>query len=153
MVKNLLYLALVGLGFLQMLGFVTKQKAIRGIGTVSVASPLPLVFTSVNGYETFSPDFYFEYLDPAGTWQEVKITPEIYSQLQAPYQYRNVLGAAISYGPVLPESLWQPILHYAFVDPGAALSILDLETVPEKRRILLKHKVPAKPSHHRLEIP
>lgn len=151
--KNLLYLALVSLGFLQMLGFLTQQKAIRGIGTVTVASPLPLVFSSVKGYETFSPNFFFEYLDSKGTWQKVKITPEIYSQLKAPYQYRNVLGAAISYGPILPESLWQPILHHAFVDPGNALSILDLDAVPIQRKILLEYTVPSKPSQHRMEIP
>ena len=52
---------LVLLGLLQIIGFATGQKWLKGIGQVSVASPLPIVFTEQKGCETFALDFTLEY--------------------------------------------------------------------------------------------
>ena len=110
--KNLIYVLVVLIGMLQIIGYVTKVDAIRSLGIVSSSAPLPLVFTEVKGVETFVSDFYIRYKDAEGVQQELKLTPEIYKQLRGPYNRRNIYGAAIGYGPVLPESLWNSVLSY-----------------------------------------
>lgn len=151
--RNWLCWSLVVLGFVQMIGYVTNQKAIRGVGAITVAAPLPLVFTTMSGWETFSPEFYFRYKQEHGPWKEVQLTPEIYGQLDAPYQYRNVIGAAFAYGPYLPESMWRPVLNHAFIEPGRATQILGLEEPPSQAVIILKARGQAEPSRHELVLP
>lgn len=110
--RKVIYYLIVIIGFLQTIGFLTKIKPIRSLGIVTAASPLPIVFTEVKGVETFASDFYFRWNNESSEVQEVKVTPELYSRLQGPYNRRNIFGAAIAYGPVLPEKVWQPILNY-----------------------------------------
>lgn len=110
--RKIIYYLIIIIGFLQTIGFLTKIKPIRNLGIVTAASPLPIVFTEVKGVETFASDFFFRWNDSSAETQEVKITPELYSKLRGPYNRRNIFGAAIAYGPVLPEEVWGPILNY-----------------------------------------
>jgi hypothetical protein len=115
-VRRFLYILIVAVGCLQMVGYVSGIKTLRGIGAVTCSSPLPLVFGEVKGVETFAADFYLGYTAANGVDTMVKITPEMYSQLEGPYNRRNVYGAAISYGPVLSSQVWQPILQHGVCD-------------------------------------
>ncbi|MEE9437553.1 MAG: hypothetical protein V3V14_01050 [Saprospiraceae bacterium] len=90
----------------------TKIKAIKDIGILTCASPLPIVFTEVKGVETFASDFYIKYKSDSGENEKIKITPNLYSKIKGPYNRRNIYGAAISYGPVLPDKLWKSVLEY-----------------------------------------
>ena len=108
----------VGIGLLQIIGFATGQKWLKGIGQLTVASPLPIVFTEQKGCETFALDFSIEYGYENGHKGVLPVTPQVYSCFDEPYNYRNVLGAAISYGAILPEKIWRPILEFAFINPG-----------------------------------
>ena len=137
MFNHCLRLGLVLVGLLQFIGFATQQKWLEGIGKVTVASPLPIVFTEQKGCETFALDFALEYEDKNGQTGKVPITPQLYARFDAPYNYRNVLGAAISYGAILPESIWKPVLSYAFIDPGNIGRSFDLETPLRKVTIHL----------------
>ena len=121
-------ICLVGVGLLQFIGFATQQKWLEGMGKVTVASPLPIVFTEQKGCETFALDFTLEYEDKNGQTGKVPITPQLYARFDAPYNYRNVIGAAISYGAILPESIWKPVLSYAFIEPGTIGRSFGLET-------------------------
>lgn len=115
---KILSILLVCIGLIQSIGFITGSKEIKGIGFITAASPLPIVFTQQKGFlETFALDFTLIY-HVNNTEQRIPITPELYSMLDRPYNYRNVLGAAISYGPVLPEELVSSILNYSFIAPG-----------------------------------
>ena len=118
--KNFDYLRilLIALGLLQIIGFATGQKWLKGIGQLTVASPLPIVFTEQKGCETFALDFSIEYEDESGGRGLIPVTPQVYANFDEPYNYRNVLGAAISYGAILPEKIWRPILEFAFINPG-----------------------------------
>jgi hypothetical protein len=103
----------VGIGFLQIVGHVCQSKTIKGLGAMTAASPLPIVFTTVRGLETFSSQFYFQITDKTGNKSEIEITPELYSKLKGPYNRRNVYGAAIAYGPILDSALLHSVLDYA----------------------------------------
>ncbi len=120
---------LVFVGLLQSLGYLMNNKTIKQLGAVTVASPLPIVFTQQKGFlETFALDFTLVY-EENGVKKTIKITPELYSKLDKPYNYRNVLGAAISYGPVLPEALVKSVLDYAFVSPAPLTKAFGLGTL------------------------
>lgn len=115
---KILSVLLVCLGLLQSLGHITGNKTIKNLGLITVASPLPIVFTQQKGFlETFALDFTLVYMKN-NKEKRIKITPELYAQLDKPYNYRNVLGAAISYGPMLPNELVDSVLNYAFINPG-----------------------------------
>ena len=109
---------MVGIGLLQIIGFATGQKWLKGFGQITVASPLPIVFTEQQGCETFALDFSIEYEDETGSRGLFPVTPQVYANFDEPYNYRNVLGAVISYGAILPEKIWRPVLEFAFFDPG-----------------------------------
>lgn len=110
--RKFIYYAVVLIGLLQIIGFVTKIKIVRDLGVITAAAPLPIVFTEVKGVETFASDFYLTWKNENGVEEKVLITPALYSKLKGPYNRRNVYGAAIAYGPVLPEKIWDPILNY-----------------------------------------
>lgn len=110
--RKALYIIVILIGFLQTIGHVTGIKIIKSLGVVTAASPLPIVFTEVKGIETFASDFYIQWTNELNEIERVQMTPEIYSRLKGPYNRRNIFGAAIAYGPVLPETIWSPILNY-----------------------------------------
>lgn len=100
------------LGLLQAIGYVTNSQTIRGLGLSTAASPLPIVFTEVKGVETFASDFYLVWEKENNKSDSLKITSNIYSKLKGPYNRRNVYGAVISYGPVLPQEKIISVLNY-----------------------------------------
>jgi hypothetical protein len=110
--RKYLYYLLILIGLLQIIGYITGSKAVRGLGAVFVSSPLPIVFTEVKGLETFASEFYICYKDQSGKYIEERISPEMYSRLEGPYNRRNIYGAAIAYGPVMDSVIWNSILGY-----------------------------------------
>jgi len=124
---NILAMLLVFVGLLQSLGHVTGSKTLKQLGLLTVASPLPIVFTEQKGFlETFASEFTLVYT-VQGKEKRIQITPELYAKLDKPYNYRNVLGAAISYGPILPKPLVASVLNYAFITPAPLSKALGLE--------------------------
>jgi hypothetical protein len=116
--RNALALVLGIIGCIQMVGYVTGNVVLRGLGAATTASPLPKVFSDVDGLETFASEFTLHYRDGAGTVRELPITPELYGRLGGPYNRRNVYGAALSYAPRLPAGLWESAYCYGFAPDG-----------------------------------
>ena len=109
--------ALLLLGLSQMAGDALGLDWLRGIGAVSVAAPLPRVFSDVRGLETFASRFELE-VETASGVERREIDPELYSRLGGPYNRRNVYGAALSYAPRLPQRLWRQVFCYGFASGG-----------------------------------
>lgn len=116
--RDKLAIALLALGLLQMAGYLTGSRALRGLGAATVASPLPIVFSDVKGLETFASEFTLKVSRVAQISEHIPVTPELYAKFGGPYNRRNVYGAAISYGPRLPEPLWRSVLGYGFCANG-----------------------------------
>ena len=114
------------LGFLQMIGDLSGLRVLKGLGAASAASPAPKVFCSAGGLETFSSRFVLEWRDPAGRRQSLPLSPALYRKLRGPYNRRNVYGAALAYGPVLPDELrdsvlangWRSLVEELGMDPA-----------------------------------
>ncbi len=137
MFKKFIYTLLVLVGLLQSIGFIIKSKEVRGLGMASASSPLPIVFTEVKGVETFASNFYVSYNTSTGEADTVQITPTIYSQLNGPYNRRNVYGAAISYAPVLPDSLRTSVLQFGLCE-GTLLEELGIPSDAKNVSIIIR---------------
>jgi hypothetical protein len=124
--RNRVGLALGLIGCLQMAGYISGSVALRGIGAATAMSPLPKVFSDVDGLETFASEFTLHYRDASGTVTETLITPELYGRLGGPYNRRNVYGAALSYAPRLPAALWEAVYCHGLAPEGALRSELGL---------------------------
>jgi hypothetical protein len=109
---------LLVIGLLQMTGDLLRLPAVKGVAAATGASPAPKVFSSIQGLETFSSNFYVEWKDRNGDAHSEKLTPEVYSRIQGPYNRRNIFGAALSYAPVLEKDprtrpMYDAIVRYA----------------------------------------
>lgn len=116
---------LLGAGSLSMIGDLLSIDAMKGIGLATAMSPAPKVFSTVQGLETYSTRFYLEYDTVGGETVSFELTPELNANLRGPYNRRNVYGAVLAYGPVLPDRLRDPVTRYALCgDPPLLLQEL-----------------------------
>lgn len=120
--RNLAILALVALGFLQMIGLLAGSPALRGAGFATAAAPLPLVFSVYRGVETFASSFEVEVRTAGGQVHRQAITPALYARLGGPYNRRNAYGAVFSHGPLFDDprliALRQEVLAYGLLGGG-----------------------------------
>ncbi len=141
--RKILYYLVIAIGLLQTIGYLSQIEIIRHLGILTSASPLPIVFTEVNGVEGFAADFYFQWTKDDGSLEKVKITPELYSKLKGPYNRRNILGAAIAGGPMLPKTMWDPILNYGLCN-DILTNELELEIDKESFLLFIKTRTKGK---------
>ncbi len=112
---------LVGIGCMQLTGDLLDNQTLKGLGALSHASPAPKVFTTQNGYETYSPKFTITAINAEGNNASMTLTPQVNAQVRGPYNRRNAYGAAISYGPVLASNpatrgMFDAAFRYGFCD-------------------------------------
>lgn len=132
-------IVLLVIGLLQMTGDLIERcgggvigKILKGVGAATTASPAPKVFSAVQGLETYSTRFFIVWTDAQGGKHELELTPEVYARMRGPYNRRNVYGAALAYGPVLPKELRDPVMRYALC--GEAPLLRELGIDPEQVR-------------------
>jgi hypothetical protein len=123
---------LLVIGLLQMTGDLLRIPQLKGLAAATGASPAPKVFSSVKGLETFTSDFYIEWKDRNGAVNVTKLTPELYSRIQGPYNRRNVFGAALSYAPVLAgdfrtRPMYDAVVRYALCRPAPLLREMGID--------------------------
>jgi hypothetical protein len=111
-------IALALLGSTQMAGDLLGVLPLKGLAAATCASPAPKVFSAVRGFETYSTRFFLEWTERGGVNQSVPITSALTARFEGPYNRRNVYGAALAYGPVLPDELRSPVMRYALCEPA-----------------------------------
>jgi len=138
--RNWLAIALGLIGLFQIAGHLAGVKALKGIGAATAASPFPKVFSDVDGLETFASEFVLHFRLQSGEEQRLTITPELYQRLAGPYNRRNVYGAALSYAPRMPESLWSAVFCYGLNRSGPLRRELGLPENTEWIHVLIATK-------------
>jgi len=123
--------ALSVLGLAQMTGDLLGVLPLKGLAAATCASPAPKVFLAVRGFETYSTRFYLEWSDKSGEARSVPITSALTANFQGPYNRRNVYGAALAYGPVMPQELRGPVMAYALCGSSRLLSEMGV-SAPER---------------------
>ncbi len=145
--KSILVL-LVALGTLQMFAEVLAMPRLKAVFAATQVSPAMKVFTAHQGYETHAARFAIAWIDADGVAQRLAVDPEIYCNVQGPYNRRNVYGAALAYGPLLRADpklrpMQESVMHYAFCSPGALRSDLG---IPRDAANLTIHVLPTRPT-------
>ena len=138
--RNAAALGLLGIGLLQILGDLSGNRTLKGIGAATVVSPCPKVFSDINGLETFASSFDFRFETPSGGTSVVPITPVLYSRLGGPYNRRNAYGAALSYAPKLPVPLWHSVFQYGLGENGPLRRELNLPDNAKRIALLIRTK-------------
>jgi hypothetical protein len=139
--------ALLVVGLLQMAGDLLETcvtaplgRALKGIGAATAASPAPKVFSAVRGLETYSTRFFLDWSDDTGVAQTLPVTPEVYARLRGPYNRRNIYGAALAYGPVLPAELRDPVMQYALCGEAPLLRELGIDPARRKGSVRVRYE-------------
>ena len=122
---------LVSLGCLQMAGDLLGNDTLKGLAAATGASPTPKVFTAHDGFETFSSEFFIDYIDTDGTPLTLELTPAVYRGLRGPYNRRNAYGAVLAYGPLLANNprtarMFSSVSQYAFCNQAPIRNELGL---------------------------
>ncbi|MGA9524800.1 MAG: hypothetical protein WBV82_25300 [Myxococcaceae bacterium] len=117
-------LALSVVGVAQMAGDLLGVLQLKGLAAATCASPAPRVFSAVRGFETYSTRFFLEWENESGALQSVPLDAKLTAHLEGPYNRRNVYGAALAYGPVMPPELRDPVMSYALCGTAPLVSEL-----------------------------
>lgn len=117
--STLITVSLVSIGCITMVGDLLGVEKLKGLGLATHASPAPKVFTTQQGFETFSPQFHLSWANESGDRDQLTLSRDVYNNLNGPYNRRNAYGAAISYAPVLAanentKAMLASVSRYAF---------------------------------------
>jgi sterol desaturase/sphingolipid hydroxylase (fatty acid hydroxylase superfamily) len=109
-------------GTLNSIGFLVHNDSFKNIGFSSVSSPLPLVFTSYNGIETFATRYEVNANFSNGTIWTKNLNSDMNEQIEGPYKRKNVYTVMLSHGAFFDKSelieLRDQILYYGSCSPG-----------------------------------
>lgn len=144
-IKRRLYtlggLILLAIGCLQPTGYLFNLPQLRGLGIVSVASPLPLVFSSYNGVETFSTSFSIKLTTINNQTIELPLDSELYAQIKGPYNRRNIYGVVFSHGPFFDRSeliqLRDQILKFGVCQVGPTVKYRGRSAIPRRVEVTI----------------
>jgi hypothetical protein len=132
-----------------MIGTITMLDPVKGIGFMTTASPLPLVFSKFRGVENFSSDYYMDVRFKDGETTSFKVTPEIYERAKGPYNRRNPYGAVLAYGPMLNKPneliLRDKVMQYSACGQGTFMREIGISKPIEHINVTVKSKTVAKP--------
>lgn len=137
------------IGSLSMIGTLTSMDPIKGIGFMTTASPLPLVFSKFRGVENSSSDYYMDVRFKDGETISMKLTPEIYERAGGPYNRRNPYGAVLAYGPMLTKPneiiLRDKVMQYSACGQGTFMREIGISKPIEHINVTVKSKTVARP--------
>ena len=141
--KGLIYL-LVLWGCANSAAFLCNEDRLRGVGFASVSSPLPLVFSSYQGVETFTTTFDLEAPLQNGTIVRREIDASLYGKIGGAYNRRNVYGVLFSHGPFFEKkeliALRDEVLHYGVCEPGVLVEEFGFDSRVEGFEVVVKSK-------------
>ena len=106
------FIVLFGLALLAPVANLAGCQSVQALALATQASPAMKVFTTQDGYETFSPRFHLQCTE-AGEPRVLTLTPAVYADLLGPYNRRNAYGAVLSYSPVLSANAATREMHAA----------------------------------------
>jgi sterol desaturase/sphingolipid hydroxylase (fatty acid hydroxylase superfamily) len=121
--------ALLGLGLASVAGTALEPawpavgRAIGGFGKLSLASPFPKVFCRVGDEEPFGYDHTLVLSFADGTAARVPVDRAHYARFSAPYQHRNVYGAALAFASRLRPETVDAVIAHGLCDRGPLLAL------------------------------
>jgi hypothetical protein len=114
--RNALAGLLCLLGLLQIAGYLFHLPRLERFGRATGASPLPVVFCSMGGFEPYAADFRLEFENRSGARATVDGRSHLWPRLPGTVR-RQIYRTALSYTPILPKQIWAPIVCYGIRGP------------------------------------
>lgn len=116
--KTILTYMLILLGIANIHGYLIHTEKIKPIATLSVASPLPIVFSHYKGIETFATSIYFykefkHFTDGESSFEH--FDNKLYSKIKGSYNRKNAYSVLLTHGVMFEgktKELRDDILHY-----------------------------------------
>ena len=96
-------------------------------GTLTGASPVPLVFDSLPGYEAWACRYEIALTYPDGTRQQFELSPDVLARMPRPHWphlVHAVYALPFALSPVMDRALWEPPLRAALCRDGPFLRAL-----------------------------
>jgi sterol desaturase/sphingolipid hydroxylase (fatty acid hydroxylase superfamily) len=121
--------ALLGLGLTSIAGTALEPvwpaagQAIGGFGKLSLASPFPKVFCRMGDDEPFGYEHTIELAFADGAIVRVPVDRARYARFSAPYQLRNVYGAALAFASRLRPETTGAVLAHGLCDRGPLVAL------------------------------
>ena len=125
--KIICYYILILVGMMQMTGYTFKQNTLKRVGRVTGASPLPLVFYQVRGYETWACDYHIQFTYDNGEKKHLKIDPEFYSKMMGNHEAHLAYSIPFARFLLTDSPFWVRPLSYGFCSNGPIAEALGLE--------------------------
>ena len=114
--KYFVFYILIVLALIRPVGFIFHLPVIDGIGASTCISPLPTVFSKPGGIEAFTSTFLIVYSESPSKFDTVAITSEMFSKIDGPHPYRNVISLMFGYFPLFPGETSDSIFTYLFYE-------------------------------------
>ena len=135
---------LILLGLIQTVAYLFNLNKLKGLASVTVASPLALVFSNFRGIDTYALDFKVSLNSKSQGIIEREITPSLYSKLEGPYNLRNVYGAVFSYGAKFQTekelAVLNAVLDYGLCSPGQLVKDFGLSNDIQNGEVFIQSK-------------
>ncbi len=132
-------IAVFAVASLHMVGPLTNASTIGGLGMVTAASPLPLVFSAHDGLDTFAQTFALNLtyeFEGCESTSRVEVDPALYRRVDGPFKRRNAYGAVRLLGPLIERSGHghpiDDVAQSSFSEDGRLLDALGLEAGPKR---------------------
>jgi hypothetical protein len=114
---------IVAIGLLQMVGYATGWAALGRAGAMTAASPVPVVFTHINGIETFALSVEMTVMTEDGLIIRRALDSEMSSRLRGPMTRRNPYTNTMTYWPTTAQGqpmqeMMRAALHYGICKAG-----------------------------------
>ena len=110
--------ALVVLGMLNVVGYVSGVKRLSRIAGATAAATLPIIFVDMRGLEPFPLRADLEVVTVSGARRSEAMTRAVFSRLRGPFSRRHAYLRLIAEGPRKRQAFRDSVLRYGFCHDG-----------------------------------
>src|SRR5436190_1011346 len=102
----ILSVILLMIGSLQIIGYIFRSQTIRGLGFVSGAAPLPIVFSNVKGVDGFDTQHSLIVSSTSGNVDTIALDKKLFSQFNGAFFLKESYSIFLAYSHLFsPEQL------------------------------------------------
>jgi hypothetical protein len=131
------------IGPLAALGYLLQVPPLVAIGTLSAASPLPIVFGAVSGHEYWAMRYVVDVEMRDGRHERREIARGQFARLGGPHHARMLLAMPIVLAPVLSDDAWMPPVAYGLCHDGRLARALDVDGAVRRMDVVATHRAGA----------
>jgi hypothetical protein len=132
--------ALAAVGPMAGLGYLLHLPALVALGTLSAASPLPIVFGAVSGHEYWATRYELDVEMRDGRREHREVARGHFGRLGGPHRARMLLALPLVLAPVLPDDAWMRPVAAGLCHGGRLARVLDLDGAVRHMEVTAIHR-------------